>query len=63
MANKPKLVHINKHDKELDDGLMELEKASLVIAGVCRRYRTALIAEGFTGKEVCRILGAYLGNL
>ena len=63
MGDDPKITLLkNKHRDELEAGLAELERAAPIIARTCRIYADALEAEGFSPKEICRILGTYLSQ-
>lgn len=64
MNDKPKIVELkNKHRDELEAGLAELERASPIIARTCRIHANSLEAEGFSPKEICRIIGTYLSQV
>ena len=64
MPDKPKIVDLrSKHRDELEAGLAALERVSPTMAKTCRIHADALADEGFTPKEICRILGTYLSQL
>ena len=64
MPDTPKITLLkNKHRDELEAGLAELERAAPTIAKACRSYADSLADEGFTDKQICRIIGAYLSQI
>ena len=64
MNDKPRIVDLpNKHRDVLEEGLVTLARVAPPIAKMCRIHADALAAEGFTPKEICRILGAYLSQI
>lgn len=64
MPDRPKIVELkDKHRDELEAGLASLERVSPIIARTCRIHADALAVEGFSSKEICRILGTYLSQI
>ena len=64
MTDKPRIVEFkDKHRDELETGLAALARVAPPIAKTCRIYADALEAEGFSPKEICRILGVYLSQI
>jgi len=63
MSDKPRIVELpNKHRDDLETGLAALARTAPAIAKICRIHADALAAEGFSPKDICRILGTYLSQ-
>lgn len=64
MADKPKIVTLkNTHRDELEAGLAEMERFAPIAAKTMRIHADALADEGFSDKQICRILGTYLSQI